>query len=146
MNTETTVEALDSSDLSRVETLLEANSLPHEDIRDGPADFYGIVEDGEVIAVGGLEAAGSVGLLRSVVVEESHRDRGLGTQMCGAVEDTARDEGVRSLYLLTTAAAAFFRERGYAELERSEAPPAIRETTEFADACPSTAVFMRKSL
>lgn len=146
MSTETTVEALESRDFSRVESLLAANGLPHDDVRDGPAAFYGIVEDGDVIAIGGLEATGSVGLLRSVVVEESHHDRGLGSRMCDAVEGIARDEGVQSLYLLTTTAAGFFRERGYTELDRSEAPQAIRETTEFADACPSTAAFMRKSL
>lgn len=140
------VEVLSADQESSVETLLASNGLPHGDIRDGPAELYGILDDGEVIAVAGLEATGSVGLLRSIVVEESHRDRGLGSRVCAKVEAIARDEGVRSLYLLTTTAAGFFRERGYTELERSEAPSEIRDTREFADACPNTAVLMRKSL
>jgi amino-acid N-acetyltransferase len=53
---------------------------------------------------------------------------------------------VGTLYLLTTTAREFFADRGYAEVERTEPPEAIRATTEFADLCPSTAACMRKRL
>ena len=59
---------------------------------------------------------------------------------------TAGEAGVETLYLLTTTAPEFFGERGYAEVNREEAPEAIRGSTEFADLCPTTATCMRKRL
>lgn len=66
--------------------------------------------------------------------------------MCDALETRAREAGVDEPYLLTTTATEFFAERGYVEIGRADAPTAIRESTEFADLCPSTVVCMRKSL
>ncbi|WP_228434553.1 hypothetical protein [Natrarchaeobaculum aegyptiacum] len=52
---------------------------------------------------------------------------------------------VDALYLLTTTAVDFFAARGYDEIDRADAPDAIRNTTEFADLCPSSATCMRRS-
>ncbi|TKX55964.1 GNAT family N-acetyltransferase, partial [Halorubrum sp. SP9] len=53
---------------------------------------------------------------------------------------------VDTLYLLTTNAPGFFTELGYVEIDRSVAPRAIQQTTEFDDLCPSTATCMKKTL
>jgi len=86
------------------------------------------------------------GLLRSLVVERPARGTGLGTAICDRLEAIARGDGIDTLYLLTTTAPEFFAARGYAEIERAEAPDAIRGTTEFEDLCPASATAMRKSL
>jgi len=144
---ETTVTLRRADDaLEYVETLLAGANLPTGDLRSTPGRFYVALEDGNRVGVGGLELYGSDGLLRSVVVEPSTRGNGLGTAICGALEDRARDEGVETLYLLTTTAAEFFADRGYREIDRDDPPAAIRETTEFAELCPSTATCMRTSL
>jgi amino-acid N-acetyltransferase len=54
----------------------------------------------------------------------------------------ARRRGLRSLYLLTTTAGDYFPRFGFALVGRDTAPDAVRKSREFADACPSTALFM----
>jgi amino-acid N-acetyltransferase len=132
--------------LPYVEALLEANGLPSADVRSKPECFYVAHDGDERVGVGGIEIHGSAGLLRSVAVERSARGEGFGTALCERLEAAARADGVETLYLLTTTARGFFAERGYAEIGRTEAPEAIRGTTEFADLCPETAVCMRKRL
>lgn len=136
----------DESTVEYVETLLTANDLPARDVRSKPDCFYVASVDGERVGVGGLEIEGASGLLRSVVVDEHARGDGLGTALCEALETRARKQDVETLYLLTTTAAEFFAARGYERTDRTDAPEAIRNTTEFADLCPSTATCMKKSL
>jgi amino-acid N-acetyltransferase len=132
--------------LDDVERLLAASGLPTDDVRSGAAQFYIVTAGGDVVGVGGLEPYGAAGLLRSVAVREPARGSGVGTAICEELEDRARAEGVEVLYLLTTTAAGFFADRGYEEVERTTAPAAIRETTQFEDLCPATAACMRKGL
>jgi len=141
-----TLRPLEGDDPDRVEALLEANGLPHEDIRAKPECFFLADADGDVVGAGGLEVYGSDSLLRSVVVTEPYRGRGYGGALCDALETRARERGVGSLYLLTTTAAGFFRRRGYEAIDREAVPPAVRRTTEFADLCPDSATCMRLDL
>ncbi len=132
--------------LSYVQTLLEQNELPTRDVRSKSDCFYVAYDGDDAVGIGGVEVYGADGLLRSVVVEHSARGEGFGTALCNALEGRASADGVETLYLLTTTAADFFAGRGYAEIERAGAPPAIQQTTEFDDLCPSTATCMRKLL
>ena len=141
-----TLERADEETLTYVETLLERTGLPSADVRSNPDCFYVACEGGERVGVGGVENHGSAGLLRSVVVERPERGRGLGAVVCDRLEAAAAEDGVGTLYLLTTTAREFFADRGYAEIGRGEAPEVIRGTTEFADLCPATATCMRKRL
>jgi amino-acid N-acetyltransferase len=129
-----------------VERLLTANDLPAEDVASKPEWFYVARRDGERVGIGGLEVYGTDGLLRSVVVEERVRGEGLGVALCERLESEAAAAGIETLYLLTTTAAEFFAGRGYEATVREDAPATIRDTTEFADLCPSRATCMRKSL
>jgi amino-acid N-acetyltransferase len=140
------LEPADEGTLDYVESLLEANGLPTSDVRSKPGCFYVAREDGERVGVGGVETCGAAGLLRSVAVERSTRGEGLGTAICERLETVARDAGIETLYLLTTTASGFFAGLGYEEVSRDDAPAGIRETTEFADLCPESAVCMRKRL
>lgn len=136
----------DADSLSYVERLLERNDLPVADVRDRPECFYVATRHGERVGIGGLERHGEAALLRSLVVEQSVRATGVGTAVCDALEDIARSADVETLYLLTTTADDFFAARGYETVERAAVPRAIRETTEFSDLCPTSAVCMSKSL
>lgn len=133
-------------DLDRVERLLDGAGLPTSDVRAGNARFFLAVDDGSVVGVGGFEAVGSAGLLRSVAVDFGRRDEGVGTAICREVESRAAEAGVERLFLLTETAAGFFADLGYARRDRSMVPPAVRETPEFAELCPDTAVCMAKRL
>jgi amino-acid N-acetyltransferase len=132
--------------LGYVERLLDRNGLPTRDVRRKPDCFFLAVRDGDRVGVGGLEPYGSVGVLRSVVVEASSRGRGVGTALCDALETRATSEGIERLYLLTTTAAAFFRTRGYTRVDRAAVPDAVRTSAEFEELCPSTATCLCRSL
>lgn len=142
-----TIQPIGSDDeMGRVEELLAKNDLPYRDVRSEPVTFIGAVVAGDLVGVAGLERYDTVGLLRSVVVEKSFQGQGLGTQLCDELEAQARETGIESLYLLTTTAADFFRAREYDDVDRSEAPSAIQDTSEFQNLCPESARCLRKRL
>jgi amino-acid N-acetyltransferase len=141
-----TLQPAGADGLAYVERLLEANDLPARDVRSKPDCFYVGYDGGRRVGVGGVEPCGTAGLLRSVAVEASVRERGYGTALCEALEARARADGIDDLYLLTTTAAAFFADRGYGPVARDGVPGPIQETTQFSDLCPASATCLRKSL
>ena len=76
----------------------------------------------------------------------SRRRTGLGSKLVAHAEDYARNKGIKSLYLLTNTAEAFFKHRGYKRTGRDDAPLAIRETKEFSEISPVSSAFMVKHL
>lgn len=141
-----TLRQADQQTIQYVERLLERNDLPSADVASKPKCFYVASDGEETVGIGGLEVYGDAGLLRSVVVEDRARGTGVGTALCTELEARAEAMGVETLYLLTTTAAAFFAELGYERTERTAVPGSIRQTTQFADLCPSTATCMQQSL
>jgi amino-acid N-acetyltransferase len=141
-----TLREADAETIDWVEALLEANDLPYRDVRTKAECFFVAVDEPERVGVGGVELHGVDGLLRSLVIARPHRGRGYGTALYESLEDYARENGVQALYLLTTTASGFFRERGYETVSRADAPERIRETTEFTDLCPTSATCMEKEL
>ena len=134
-------------DLSSVKQLLSDSSLPIEDITAQHLHhFFGCGSGLELEGVIGLELFGEVALLRSLAVAASRRNSGLGSRLVAHAERHARDQGVQSLYLLTTTAEKFFLRRGYARVPREDAPAAIKTTSEFSGICPTSSAFMVKYL
>lgn len=136
----------DAAALDRVESLLAEAGLPSRDVRSGRGRFFLADAGGAVIGVGGLELYGSEGLLRSVAVTEPNRGQGYGTALVAALEERARSNGCRRLYLLTTTATEFFRARGYSAIVRESVPASIRTTTEFRQLCPEAATCLKTEL
>ena len=124
---------------------LKENGLPTSDI-DTSKHFFLLTHGGRVAATGGLEFFEDCGLLRSVTVKKELRKTGLGRMVNEELEKISRQNGVRSLYLLTTSAKEFFEKLGYLEIHRSHVPPAIRNTAEFSSLCPCSATLMKKTL
>ena len=130
-----------------VKQLLCESGLPVADITaQHLRHFFGCGSGPELEGLVGLELYGEVALLRSLAVAAKQRGSGLGSQLVEHAERYARDQGVKSLYLLTTTAEAFFLRFGYARLPREEAPEAIKSTKEFAGICPVSSAFMVKHL
>jgi len=133
--------------LSAVKQLLSESSLPIEDITAQHLQhFFGCGSGLELEGLVGLELYGDVALLRSLAVAASRRNSGLGSRLVAHAERHARDQGVQSLYLLTTTAEKFFLRRGFARIPRDEAPAAIKTTSEFSGICPTSSAFMVKYL
>lgn len=139
----------ESEDWPGVIALLSRCDLPTEDVSTESLGHFLLARvDGNpgVIGVVGLEPYGTVGLLRSLAVAEEFRGRSVARALVGALERRALREGIEQLFLLTTTAAPYFNREGYEHVDRSVAPDPIRATREFADLCPDSAIFMRKTL
>jgi amino-acid N-acetyltransferase len=108
--------------------------------------FFFTGADGALSALVGLEIYGEDALLRSLVVSAAARTQGLGSALVQHAEEYAAAHQVRALYLLTTTAESYFAHRGYKRLDRSQAPPCIQSTREFASLCPASSAFMIKRL
>lgn len=135
------------SDFRALCRLLEAAKLPTEDLDAARLDGFLIArQDAAVIGSVGVERYGDVGLLRSLAVADAARDRGLGGRLTAAAEAQAVQLGIRSLYLLTTTAGAYFEGRGYRITARADAPPSITGTPQFSGLCPFSSTFMSKTL
>ena len=127
--------------------LLEAQGLPVSDITgEHLQHFFFVGSDGSPTGLVGLELYGTDALLRSLVVAVNARGKGLGSKLIDHAEQYAASKGVRSIYLLTTTAEALFKRLGYERIERSNAPPSIERTREFAGLCPASSAFMSKQL
>ncbi|KGM55525.1 hypothetical protein N800_14560 [Lysobacter daejeonensis GH1-9] len=129
-----------------VEALLSVNHLPTSDLRDGNVRLFGCEADNKLCGVVGLEMHAHVALLRSLVVPATERGKGLGAALIAHAELFAAQQGVDTIYLLTTTAAVFFERYGYGHVARESAPAAIAGTHQFSELCPSSSAFMAKSL
>ena len=129
-----------------IRVLLRENALPTDDLDAARIGFVVAVDDRGLLGVGGIEAFGDAGLLRSLAVRSDQRGNGLGARLVGALEAQARMEGLAQLALLTTTAAPFFAARGYREIARVAMPDALQASAEFRSLCPASATCMLKSL
>jgi amino-acid N-acetyltransferase len=127
--------------------LLQAQGLPVSDITEAHLEhFFFIGSDGSPMGLVGVELYGTDALLRSLVVAENARRKGLGSTLIDHAERYAASRGALSIYLLTTTAETYFKRRGYQRIERSNAPPSIARTREFAGLCPASSAFMSKRI
>ncbi len=129
-------------DLPMVRALLSENALPDEDVGEHIGHFILAWNNGTLVGTVGVELLGTDGLLRSLCVSTSYRNRGIASELCNRIEEYVRNAGVNRLYLLTTTAKFFFARRGYSVCARESVPPEVEGTAEFRFLCPCTAVCM----
>jgi len=129
-------------DLPMVRALLSENALPYEDVGEHIEHFILAWNNGTLVGTVGVELLGTDGLLRSLCVSTSYRNRGIASELCNRIEEYVRNAGVNRLYLLTTTAKIFFARRGYSVCGRESVPPEVEGTAEFHFLCPCTAVCM----
>lgn len=134
------------SDLPAVERLLTSSELPLDGVRDALADFVVAEHNGDIVGVAGLEICCSDALLRSVAVNSQWRSKGVGRALVTRAIADAEARGINALYLLTTTAEHFFPTFGFSTVDREQVPADVRATKEFTDACPASAVAMKRAL
>lgn len=137
---------LDVQHLVSVQSLLKSNDLPFEDCAEHIDNFVGVYERSELIALGGLEILNRKGLLRSVVVREGYRERGLARLIVEQLHEKARMSGLQELYLLTETAKRYFEKLGYQGVSRADLPKEIKTTQQFLSLCPASAQAMHIQL
>jgi amino-acid N-acetyltransferase len=130
------------ADYPAVAELLGEVGLP----TDGLVEHFGaawVARDGAaIVGIAALEVYGDAALLRSVGVRPAYRGMGVGEQLVRAALAQARQQGVASVYLLTTTAGGYFSRLGFRAVERSEIPAGVQGSVEFASVCPASALAM----
>lgn len=123
------------------ETKLDASDLKQANIR-----LFTLIENDQVVAVGGLEIIDDVALLRSVAVNPKHQKKGIGAQLVSSIEKIAKESGFTALYLLTNTAANFFTANGYKIINRDDFAEPLKRTAQFSGLCPVSAICMKKEV
>ena len=119
-----TIRAARADDLSAVRALLTDAHLPLDGVDEQFGDGYAVAESaGKVIGAEGIETYEDAGLLRSAVVHDSWRGRGIGDALTRDRLNWARSRGLREVYLLTTTAADYFPRHGFSRVDRARPPP-----------------------
>ena len=138
-----TIHAATTTDVSAIQQLLQANSLPIDGVDDHWKTFV-VARDGKrLVGCGGSEAYQFAALIRSVAVVDDYRSKGVGRRIVRQLIDRLASRGIREFYLLTTTAEGYFKKRGFKTIDRDEVHPQLLDSREFQGACPASAVCMR---
>ncbi|MBI4243697.1 MAG: GNAT family N-acetyltransferase [Planctomycetes bacterium] len=135
-----------SKDKKEIESLLSESTLPYQDISDHLNNFIVAKENGRLIGSIAIEHYKQIGLLRSLAVLGSYRNKGTGKALYERLISHAHLLGIKKIYLLTSSAEKFFAKLGFSNVQRNDIPEQIANTKEFKVYCPSTAVCMSKSI
>ena len=128
--------------------LLSEADLPTSDLNSEKLKNFLVAKesDGSLAGIVGMEIYQNNALLRSLVVQSTHRGHGLGALLTAEMEKKARIRGIKTFYLLTTTAIDYFPKLDYGITPRSSVPKAIAATAEFQNICPASAVCYFKKL
>ena len=133
-------------DLPSILSLLGEANLPTQGVEPRALpDFIVADRDGKLVGVVGLEIYRDSALLRSAAVDPRWRGTGVGRALIERALDLSRQRGIQDVYLLTTTAEQYFPRFGFCCVNRESVPEAVRGSVEFREACPASAVVMRKS-
>ncbi|MFD1145126.1 arsenic resistance N-acetyltransferase ArsN2 [Larkinella insperata] len=133
-------------DREAVGTLLEQAHLLTDDLPADLTDFVLAKTTDGCVGVAGLERFGPVALLRSVAVAPTHQGRHIAARLVGHLLETAAEAGLSDLFLITTTADGFFARHGFQPVDRQTVPVAIRQTRQFSELCPASAVVMKRAV
>ena len=84
--------------------------------------FHVIEHEGMVIGTAALYPEGEVAELACLAVHPEYRNGGRGQRLLEYIEDLARRQGIRRLFVLTTRTADWFRERGFRKASLESLP------------------------
>ena len=146
MTTELTFLPLPPQQRDEAASQLAAAGLCSHDLQQPKVELFAVQKDGYTIGYWGYERYGRATLFRSLLLKPAYRQQGYGSQIWQQAKALLRQQGIRKVYLLTDTAADFFSRLGFVVVARESAPPAIRQTSEFATFCPSGSVCMTISL
>jgi amino-acid N-acetyltransferase len=126
--------------------LLEAEKLPVADLPETLNNFLVARHNNEVVGTVGLEIYGTHGLLRSLAVRPDFRNKGVAGKLLRRIDALGSLTDLKELYLLTETAPEYFSRKGFKQIDRAETPEAIRQSSEFSQVCPVSAIVMKKIL
>jgi amino-acid N-acetyltransferase len=135
-----------ASDLPAISRLLVELKLPTAGVEEWWPHFTVAESGGAIVGLAGIERYADGVLLRSVAVHPASRGLGLARALVDAALDSARRNGSRDAYLLTTTAEQYFPRLGFRVIARETVPASVQASVEFREACPASAVAMHRAL
>jgi N-acetylglutamate synthase-like GNAT family acetyltransferase len=142
------IRRLEQTDLAEFYDLLKSAGLPTADV--GVANWFELIGyylEGRLVAAAGFEDFAESLLLRSVVVAEEARRKGIAGSLVNALHRRAVTDQRRIAWLLTTDSAVYFsKHHGYEKVSREQAPESIKNSSQFSSLCPANAVLMCREL
>ena len=110
--------------------LLDAN-LPPDDLETWIDNFLLLSVEGKTVGCIGLEIWGKVGLLRSFVISEDYRSKGLGIKLYNRLIALAKEMKLSTVLLLVKGASIFFEKNGFKFIDRNEVPESVKKSIQF---------------
>lgn len=110
--------------------LLDAG-LPPDELETWIDNFLLLSVEGKTIGCIGLETWGKVGLLRSFVISEDYRSKGLGIKLYNRLIALAKEKKLSSILLLAKGASIFFEKNGFKFIDRNDAPESVKKSIQF---------------
>ena len=140
------IDEIPGTDPGLVSTLADADQ-PTADLAEPDKRFFRFRDhQGGLIGFIGIEqGTDHVALLRSLVVVPSARGRGWGAVIAHWALNHLAERGVSDIWLMTTNTEWLASRLGFVRVARDAAPEAIRNSEQFSELCPLSAVLMQLS-
>jgi amino-acid N-acetyltransferase len=136
------MEKLKFKDINQVRSLLQENNLPVSDLNEQIIFFVEKNAD-KIVAVGGMESSGKDAIIRSIAVSDDNKGKGLGGKITRKLLKYAQETGKKDIYLLTTTAEDYFPKYGFKKIDRRIVPADVKNSSQYKDVCPDSAVVMK---
>ena len=137
--------AIEPKEYDEISELLKSHGLPTADLHQDQIVLFGFYEGEQLIASGAIEDADDCKLIRSVAVREDSKRRGFGSNVLRYLENAVREAGNSEVFIITEIP-EYFDKHSYESISRDKTPEPIRETEEFSELCPDTAIIMKKKV
>ena len=119
------------NDIPFITALLLDADLPPDDLETWIDNFLLLSVEGKTVGCIGLEIWGKVGLLRSFVISEDYRSRGLGIKLYNRLMALAKEMKLSTVLLLVKGASIFFEKNGFKFIDRNEVPESVKKSIQF---------------
>lgn len=140
------IRATTEQDYPRVCTLLQSEDLPTIDLDKHLPHFFVKTINDEIVGSIGMEHYGQSGLLRSMIVGLSFRNKGIASELVNKLTQYARDQGLKKLFLITNTAEDYFQKFGFIKVSREQVEKEVLQSKEFNGLCPASSAIMMKQL
>jgi len=140
------IKQVDKSGLTEIKELLLSYHLPVEDLEEAGVKIFKWREKDRLVGCIGLEKYSKHALLRSLAVHPDFTGKGIGKEITGWLLQESKNRGVKEMYLLTETAEAFFESLSFEVVKREDIPEPVKQSREFSELCPTSAIAMMKKI
>lgn len=134
------------SDELSIKKLLSDSQLPIEGVVTFLENYIVASLEQEIIGVVGVEIYDNIGLLRSLAVKSGFQGKAIGKELFSRIMAFAHNQHMNELYMFTSTSEIFFAKRGFHKIDRDTVPETLKESIEFKNLCPESAICMKLQL